>query len=909
MMNVFAWKGPAVQKSRLWNIFSSTFVFCLPLLCLLAGQVSSQEKLISGVTFRTYLVDSDLFKIPQVIPDQTPNAEVVKPTIDWSVDHFSEVVGNTYSTVTGFLKVDQDGVYRFRLTSDDGSRLLINKKRVCNHDDRHGATSKVGEEVALKGGVHALLVEHFDSGGGRSLKLEWQKEGATKWQVIPEQNLLTEDDPTRVTSPGFKKLVGESRPGDRRPLRKVHPSWRIETIRPDGFEPKVGALAMLPDGRLLVGTFDPLQRDEISLPDIGKKKPDSLFAVSGLESSDPKDWKVSVIAKGFFEPAGACVVGNDVYVSHRGKITRIQDQDGDGFYESMKDIASGWDGWNYHQFTFSVLHRGGKLYAALSTTMAPPAWEGMGTNAGPCGPHQGSVIEIDLASDTARVIAGGMRTPNGLGFGPEGALFYADNQGTWMSTSQFAEVVPGRFYGHYNRTNIVPKLMGRYPAGGFPSSFCDQLRVPPTLWLPQNEVCNSPTQSLLIEDGEFRGQMLLGELTAGGLRRLFLEKVRGEWQGALFRHSQGFEAGINRMVWGNDGSLYVGGLGAGGNWNWRGTQFGLQRMVPVKKSVFEMKSMKILAEGKGFDLEFTRPIAEAWLVDEKNFKLSQWRYVHTKAYGGPKIDTEDLVVTSATPLANGMGVRLKVEGLKKEHCVYLVTDPKSAAGEEIWSTEAWYTLNHFPQSEKQEAKIDGTLITDQNIGLGAFPGPKAMPLLAKSAYSHFKHGENKSLPNDGRRPQSELINLSGEFPLTPSSGNLVTSLEFGDCRLHVEWFAPTGGKGQENGNSGLYIQNRYEIQVLATAQQEKPIEFWEAGSIYRFKAPDHNASTGPGTWQSFDLWFKAPRFENKKKVSDARMTLFWNGVLVHNDVAVPHATGARKKDGEDPSRPIQLGPL
>ncbi|MBL9142027.1 MAG: DUF1080 domain-containing protein, partial [Phycisphaerae bacterium] len=67
--------------------------------------------------------------------------------------------------------------------------------------------------------------------------------------------------------------------------------------------------------------------------------------------------------------------------------------------------------------------------------------------------------------------------------------------------------------------------------------------------------------------------------------------------------------------------------------------------------------------------------------------------------------------------------------------------------------------------------------------------------------------------------------------------------------------------------------------------------FNEAGAIYRQKAADANASTGADTWQSYDVWFTAPQWQGDKKVADARMTVVWNGVLVHDDVAIPKPTG------------------
>ena len=256
----------------------------------------------------------------------------------------------------------------------------------------------------------------------------------------------------------------------------------------------------------------------------------------------------------------------------RRAVERLLDRDGDGFFETHEVVGEGWQGWNYHQFTFGLVHRDGKLYTALSTTMAPPAWEGMETNSGPNDPLRGCVLEIDTQSGEVVAFAGGVRTPNGLGLDAEGRLLYSDNQGAWMPTSILAAVEEGDFFGHYNWTRFVPKLAERFPDGGHPSVFCDRPRKAPTVWLPHGEVVNSPTEPLLIQGGDFDGQLLLGELTGGGIRRVHLYESNGGLLGTRLRFTQGLESGVNRMEWGPDGALYVGGIGANGNWNWRGTR-------------------------------------------------------------------------------------------------------------------------------------------------------------------------------------------------------------------------------------------------------------------------------------------------------------------------------------------------
>ncbi len=865
-----------------------------------------------GVTFRVYSIEKAPERIPRVAGEQTPNLDQRRDRIDFLNQDFEAVPGPLVTTVHAELLIEEAGEYFFQLTSDDGSRLFIGGRLVIDHDGRHGATERRSVPVRLEPGAHPLLIEHFDAGGSRMLRLEWMKPMDRIFQVIDQRHLRTEADPTRVTSPGFKRIEDGRRPGDGAPLVSVHPAWTLSDIRPPGFNPKVGSMVVLPDGRLVVGLFDPLQRDEIQLPDIESKEPDSLYALSNLDAADPSEVVVTRIAGDLFEPTGLCVVDGVLYVAQRKAVTRLLDLDGDGFFETHQTVGEGWEGWNYHQFAFGLVHKDGKFYTALSTAMAPPGWEGMEHNAGPNGPMRGGIVEIDPQTGDTRVIAGGTRTPNGLGLGPDGSLIYLDNQGTWMPANQFSEVIPGRFYGHYNWTRLVPKLADRFPEGGHPSEFADRPRTPASILMPQNEVNNSPTEPLTILDGPYRGQMLVGELTAGGIRRVALERVEGQLQGALFRFTQGLESGVNRMAWGPDGSLYVGGIGAGGNWNWRGTQFGLQRLTPNGRAVFEMHS--VTATPDGLRVVFTRPVDPAWLAEPANYLVRSWTYRPGPAYGGPKVADRPHPVRAAEPEADGLAVRLVIEDMEPGRCYHLRTDPTSVDGEVIWSTEAWYTMNVVPRERTTDPSdptptLAGRPIELSGVGVGVLPPADAVTLTGRNSAAAMRF-ERAPFPPPALT-QDDFIRGPDHLAVGFGSGDLVSTTTFGDARIHLEWFSPAGGDGQLAGNSGVYLQNRYEIQVLATPAGPNPPAANEAGAIYNIKPADHNASTGRGTWQAYDIWFRAPRFVDGRKVEDARITMYWNGRLVHDDVPIPHPTGAARAGGESagPDGRVQTGPL
>ena len=111
---------------------------------------------------------------------------------------------------------------------------------------------------------------------------------------------------------------------------------------------------------------------------------------------------------------------------------------------------------------------------------------------------------------------------------------------------------------------------------------------------------------------------------------------------------------------------------------------------------------------------------------------------------------------------------------------------------------------------------------------------------------------------------------------------------------------------EADGNSGIYIQKRYEVQILnsfgVSAANYKPSY---CGSIYKQQQPDRLVCKKAGEWQSYDIVFRAARFDGEKKSEHARITLYHNGELIHDDYSITAKTGAGEKEGPEP-RPIKL---
>jgi hypothetical protein len=163
------------------------------------------------------------------------------------------------------------------------------------------------------------------------------------------------------------------------------------------------------------------------------------------------------------------------------------------------------------------------------------------------------------------------------------------------------------------------------------------------------------------------------------------------------------------------------------------------------------------------------------------------------------------------------------------------------------------------------------------------PGPAGPPVPPPSDAIVLFDGTNLEQWTDAKGQPAGWKVENGYMEVVPKTGSIRTAKNFGDCQLHVEWMAPAPpkGEGQDRGNSGVFLMDIYEVQVLDCYGNTTYAD-GQTAAIYGQYPPLVNACRAPGEWQTYDIVFHRPRFDKDGNLlAPARMTVFHNEILVH----------------------------
>lgn len=373
-------------------------------------------------------------------------------------------------------------------------------------------------EIILKEGKHPFKIEYIQGQWQKGLSLQWFPYGGKEFIVMPPHLFSFTGRDIKPTQNEVISLKNTVIPGDTFPLDSIHPSFTLTQARPDAFQPPVGGMDFLPDGRLVVSTWDSLG---------------AVYILDGVQGKNPEAIKVKRIAFGLAEPLGLKVVDNEIYIMQKHELTKLVDHNNDEIIDEYQTVCNGWKASpNFHEFAFGLVYKDGYFYGTLATAIDPG-----GASSKPQVPDRGKVIKISKADGSFSFVASGLRTPNGIGIGTDNEIFIADNQGDWLPANKIVHLKQDAWYG--SRSVDFKGTEGL-------------TETQPLVYLTQDEISKSPSQPIRMDVGPYKNQMIFGDITHGGIKRVFVEKINGEYQGAAFRFTQGLE------VWSEPVSLGTG---------------------------------------------------------------------------------------------------------------------------------------------------------------------------------------------------------------------------------------------------------------------------------------------------------------------------------------------------------------
>ncbi len=407
-----------------------------------------------------------------------------------------------------------------------------------------------------------------------------------------------------------------------------------------------------------------------------------------------------VFARGLHEPLSLSTRDGWLYATQRPEVTRMRDTDGDGLADVFETYADGWGiSGDYHEYAFgSKFDAQGNMAVTLCLTGS------FSSNV----PFRGWAMKISPDGNVTPMTSG-VRSPGGVGTNLEGDLFYTDNQGPWNGTCGLKPLRQGKFVGHpggFEWFKLCDDEMGDKPiepeSGSrlhIQADRIEQLDVPAVLF-PYSKMGQSASgiacDSTNGKFGPFPGQLFVGDQTHSTVMRVFLEKVDGRYQGACFPFLKGFGSGNVGVEMTPSGSLFVGGTNRG--WGSTGRlPFAIERVDWTGQLPMEIKEMRLTPDG--FDLTFTKPADAATAKDVNSYTLKTYAYEYRSQYGSPEVDHTTPTISVVEVSDDGLHARLVVSGLMRGHVHELdAKGVRSAAGEKLLHSQAYYTLNNLISS-------------------------------------------------------------------------------------------------------------------------------------------------------------------------------------------------------------------
>jgi mono/diheme cytochrome c family protein/glucose/arabinose dehydrogenase len=430
------------------------------------------------------------------------------------------------------------------------------------------------------------------------------------------------------------------------------------------------ALAVHPhDGRLFVASL----------------KLGDLFVLRD-PTGDGKSARFESYARGLFQDVfGMLHDGKDLYVLHRRNLSRLRES------SSTQERAKGAETLTASSCdrVAALEHAVGNAYDwayGLTRDRAGNFLFTLAPHANRSQPGAGALMRLPATPGSRpEEILFGLRNPLGWCQGPEGEVFFTDNQGDWVATNKLCHVVPGSFYGFPNPAQ--KKHTAKQPA-------------PTAVWVPYSWARSINGMAYDASGGKFgpfAGQFFLAELMHGGaIIRANVERINGVYQGACFPFWGKGLLGPLTLAFDPKGRLYVGAITTPG-WMGQPDRGALFRIDFTGTTPFEIQSIHVRPQG--FRLVFTRGVDATTAQRASSYRLEHYRYEYTGAYGSPELDRARVEVRSVHLHADGRTLDLTTAPLLAGR-VYAITAAgvRSVQGEALVHPTGVYTLNEVPAS-------------------------------------------------------------------------------------------------------------------------------------------------------------------------------------------------------------------
>jgi hypothetical protein len=421
-------------------------------------------------------------------------------------------------------------------------------------------------------------------------------------------------------------------------------------------------------------------------------------------------------AEGLFDSLG--VVAEDakglvVVAGQKAELTRISDTNGDGIADKYETL---FDAHSYHANYHSYMHGpvrapDGSYYFTLNLVHdgGDSAYKGGGSVMGTWGGFNGWAVRV-MPNGKFELFANGMRSPASLGVGPDGRVWYADNQGDFVATSKLFVLKKDAFYGHPAGLVDLPGMTPDSPEIKY--DVVADRRERPVVMFPHNRVANSPGNPAWVTQkkfGPFAGQMLIGDQTQSNLLRVVMQKVGDVEQGSVMPFFEGLESGVMRPVFLPDGSLLLGQTGRG--WQAKGGKVAALQHVTWDGRTVAPQILAMAATPAGFRVDLTQPlgngVSEAIL--RTALSMESWVYRDAPDYGSPELDLhgEDTTALVVSPDRKSISVTLASIEQKKVHPrqtgrIYHLKLASATLFDANAPAElnAYYTLHAFPVKDR-----------------------------------------------------------------------------------------------------------------------------------------------------------------------------------------------------------------